>query len=66
VLQPFGFSMYQGSKFLVSLLFGAVTFGCSYVFGLLEKPLQKHYKKKLPKSIDWLIQATEAALNNRL
>lgn len=26
----------------------------------------KHYKKKLPKSIDWLIQATEAALNNRL
>ena len=41
VLQPFGFSMYQGSKLLVSLLFGAVTFGCSYVFGLLEKPLQK-------------------------
>ena len=41
LLQPFGFSMYQGNKFLVSLLFGAVTFGCCYVDGLVFKPLQK-------------------------
>ena len=41
LLQPFGFSMYQGNKFLTSLLFGAVTFGCCYVFGLLVKPFQK-------------------------
>ena len=41
LLQPFGFSMYQGNKFLTSLLFGAVTFGCCYVFGLLVRPFQK-------------------------
>ena len=41
VLQPFGFSMYRGNKFLVSLLFGVVTFGCCYVFRLLVNPLQK-------------------------
>ena len=40
LLQPFGFSMYSGNKFMVSLLFGAVTFGCSYVFGLAIQPLQ--------------------------
>ena len=41
LLQPFGFSMYQGNKFLTSLLFGAVTFACCYVLGVLAKPLQK-------------------------
>ena len=39
LLQPFGFSMYPGNKFLVSLLLGVVTFGCCYVFGLVERPL---------------------------
>ena len=34
VLQPFGFSMYQGSKFLVALAFGLVTSGCYAVYGL--------------------------------
>ena len=34
VLQPFGFSMYRGSKFLVAALFGLVTSGCYAVFGL--------------------------------
>ena len=34
VLQPFGFSMYQGSKFLVAALFGLVTSGCYAVYGL--------------------------------
>ncbi|SHK56430.1 transcriptional regulator, LytTR family [Xylanibacter ruminicola] len=42
LLQPFGFSMYQGSKLLVSLLFGFVTFGCCLVFGLAERPLHKY------------------------
>ncbi len=37
LLQPFGFSMYEGNKFLVSLLFGIVTFGCCYVFGFSIK-----------------------------
>ena len=41
LLQPFGFSMYGGNKLLVSLLFGAVTFVCCYVFGLAEKPLRR-------------------------
>ncbi len=41
LLQPFGFSMYKGNKFLVSLLFGAVTFACCYVYGLAFNPLQK-------------------------
>lgn len=41
LLQPFGFSMYNGNKFLVSLLFGAVTFGCCSVFMLATKPLCK-------------------------
>ena len=42
VLQPFGFSNYRGNKFLASLLFGVVAFGCCYVFGLIEKPLRRH------------------------
>ena len=41
VLQPFGFSMYKGNKFLISLLFGAVTFGCCCVCGFAFKPLYK-------------------------
>lgn len=42
LLQPFGFSAYQGNKFLVSLLFGAVTFGCCYGYGLAVTPLRNH------------------------
>lgn len=41
LLQPFGFSMYQGNKLLVSLLFGAVAFGCCWVYGLAVSPLYK-------------------------
>jgi hypothetical protein len=41
VLQPFGVNMYKGNKFLVSLLFGAITFGCCYLFELAIKPLHK-------------------------
>ena len=41
LLQPFGFSEYRGNKFLVSLIFGAATFGCCYLFGLAIQPLQK-------------------------
>ena len=41
LLQPFGFSLYEGNKFIVSLMFGAVTFGCSYSFFLAFLPLQK-------------------------
>ena len=39
LLQPFGFSMYQGNKLLVSMLFGVVTFGCCCVYGFVAKPL---------------------------
>ncbi len=42
LLQPFGFSMYQGNKLLVSLLFGLVTFGCCLVFGFAERPFHKY------------------------
>ncbi len=41
LLEPFGFSEYRGNKFLVSLIFGAVTFGCCYLNGLAIQPLQK-------------------------
>ena len=42
LLQPFGFSMYRGNKFLVSLLFGVVAFGCCLVWGLVvEHPLHR-------------------------
>lgn len=44
LLQPFGFSMYGGSKLLVSLLFGAVTFGCCLVFGYVERFLRQIFK----------------------
>ena len=44
-LQPFGFSGYQGSKLLVSLLFGGVTFGCCLLYGLcVSAPLHKRIK----------------------
>ena len=33
LLQPFGFSMYQGNKFLVAAIFGLVTFGCYALYG---------------------------------
>lgn len=39
LLQPFGFSMYQGNKLLRSLEFGIVTFGCCLLFGLAERPV---------------------------
>ena len=39
LLQPFGFSMYQGNKLLLALLFGAVTFGCCLSYGFVERPL---------------------------
>ena len=39
LLQPFGFSMYQGNKLLLSLLFGAVTFGCCLAYGFVERPI---------------------------
>lgn len=44
LLQPFGFSMYQGNKLLVSLLFGFVTFGCCLLFGQAERPMHKYLK----------------------
>ena len=44
-LQPFGFSMYWGSKLFASLLFGAVTFLCCLIFHLaVFGPLQKRVK----------------------
>ena len=44
LLQPFGFNLYQGNKFLVSLLFGVVTFACCLAFGFAERPLHKYIK----------------------
>ena len=41
LLQPFGFSMYQGNKLLVSMLFGAVSFACCGLYGLAVSPLYK-------------------------
>ena len=42
LLQPFGISVYDGNKFLVALLFGAMTFVCSFVFKFfIVAPLQK-------------------------
>ena len=44
-LQPFGFSMYGGNKFFVSLLFGSVTFFCCLLFQwLVAAPLRKRVK----------------------
>ena len=45
LLQPFGFSMYRGSKLLASLAFGLVTFGCCALYGIIVfKPLSKIIK----------------------
>jgi membrane protein implicated in regulation of membrane protease activity len=33
--------MYQGNKLLVSLLFGAVTFGCCLISGLVGRPIHQ-------------------------
>ena len=42
LLQPFGLSLYQGSKLLVALLFGGVTFLCCLVYGyLIALPVKK-------------------------
>lgn len=41
LLQPFGFSMYRGNKFLMSLLFGLVSFACCFVSELAVRPLRK-------------------------
>ena len=44
-LQPFGFSMYQGSKCLVAALFGLVTSGCYACYGwAVVRPLHSHFK----------------------
>jgi len=44
-LQPFGFSMYQGNKFLVAAIFGLVTFGCYALYGLaVVGPLNSRIK----------------------
>ena len=42
LLQPFGFSMYQGNKLLVALLFGGVTFACCLLTIFVERPLHQH------------------------
>ena len=44
LLQPFGFSEYKGNKFIVSFMFGAVTFGCSYSFFLRFCLYRKGYR----------------------
>ena len=45
MLQPFGFSMYSGSKLLASLLFGGITFICCLLFKwIVAAPLQKRVK----------------------
>lgn len=42
LLQPFGLSLYQGSKLLVALLFGGVTFLCCLVYGyFIAVPVKK-------------------------
>lgn len=44
-LQPFGFNGVGGSKLLVALIFGAVTFCCCAIYGLLVfRPLQRRVK----------------------
>ena len=45
VLQPFGFSMYQGSTFLVAAIFGLVTSGCYAVYSWMAlRTLHTHVK----------------------
>ena len=44
-LQPFGFSMYQGNKFLVAAIFGLVTLSCYALYGLaVVGPLNSRIK----------------------
>ena len=43
LLQPFGFSMYQGNKCLAAAIFGLVTAGCFALYSLaLLRPLHRH------------------------
>ena len=45
LLQPFGFSLYQGNKFLTSAIFGLVTSCCYALYGLaVGSPLHAHVK----------------------
>jgi hypothetical protein len=45
LLQPFGFSMYQGNKCLAAALFGLVTLGCFAIYSLaVGRPLHAHIK----------------------
>ena len=44
-LQPFGYSMYQGNKFLVAAIFGLVTLSCYALYGLaVVGPLNSRIK----------------------
>jgi len=45
LLQPFGFNLYHGNKFLVAAVFGLVTFCCYGIYGLaVGIPLHAHIK----------------------
>ncbi|MBO7610300.1 MAG: LytTR family transcriptional regulator [Muribaculaceae bacterium] len=45
LLQPFGFSLYQGNKCLVAAIFGLVTSCCCALYGLaILRPLQQRVK----------------------
>jgi len=46
LLQPFGFSLYEGNKLLVASMFGVITFACClvYAFGIF-RPMQKRREK---------------------
>ena len=45
LLQPFGFSTYQGNKFLVAAIFGLVTSGCCALYGwAVVRPLHARIK----------------------
>ena len=45
ILQPFGFSVYQGNKCLVAAIFGLVTSACFACYGLaVSRPLHAHVK----------------------
>ncbi len=45
IMQPFGFSMYQGNKLLVAVLFGLVTMVCYACYGIMViRPLHSHIR----------------------
>ena len=45
LLQPFGLSVYQGSKLIVALSFGGLTFVCCLVFGyLISMPVKRRVR----------------------